>query len=129
MPRGTSAAKPPSAFTLVEVLAALAFMAIVIPVAIRGIQVASRAGQVALRKAEATRVAERILNESMISTNWNKSTQSGTFIEGSREFRWQLGNRVWTQEPMRLVTVQVTYSLQGKDYEVHLSTLADGTVQ
>src|SRR5215207_7041870 len=51
------------AFTLAEVLAALAFMAIVIPVAVNGLRVANLAGQVGERKAVAARVAERVLNE------------------------------------------------------------------
>ena len=41
-------------FTLVEVLAALLFMAILIPVAMRAVQIANRAGQVGDRKAVAT---------------------------------------------------------------------------
>ena len=30
---------------------------------------------------------------------------------------------------MRLVTVQVTYPVQGRDYQVRLSTLADNSTQ
>ena len=37
-------------FTLAEVLAALVFMAILIPVALEGLSIASRAGEVAARK-------------------------------------------------------------------------------
>jgi len=54
-------AGPASAFTLAEVLAALLFMAIVIPVAIEGMHIASLAGTVAARKGEAARVAQRLL--------------------------------------------------------------------
>ena len=49
-----------AAFTLVEVLAALLFMAIVIPVAVDGLRLANLAGQVGQRKAAAARIAERI---------------------------------------------------------------------
>src|SRR5437899_934923 len=63
-----------AAFTLAEVLAALLFMAIVIPVALEGMHVASRAGSVAVRKREAARVAERLLNESIITTNWSNGS-------------------------------------------------------
>src|SRR5438128_966804 len=48
-----------SAFTLAEVLASLVFMAILIPVALEGLHIASRAGEVAARKSEAALVAER----------------------------------------------------------------------
>src|SRR6266436_2676461 len=69
-------------FTLAEVLAALLFMAIVIPVAVQGLRIASRAGSVSERKRDAARVAERILNESIVTTNWNQTVQSGTLQEG-----------------------------------------------
>src|SRR5438105_3921464 len=93
---GTRTNNHPFAFTLAEVLAALLFMAIVIPVALEGMHVASRAGSVAVRKREAARVAERILNESIITTNWNNGgSQVGSVVEGIREFQWTLRNEPW----------------------------------
>src|SRR6185503_16524918 len=80
------------AFTLAEVLAALVFMAIVIPVAIQGLRVASLAGEVGQRKGQAARIAERVLNESIVTTNWNQSLQNGTVTEGGRQFQWTLRN-------------------------------------
>jgi hypothetical protein len=35
----------------------------------------------------------------------------------------------WGQEGMNLVTVQVAYPVQGRDYEVKISTLYDPTTQ
>ena len=116
-----------AAFTLAEVLAAMAFLAILIPVVAECLNIASRAGEVAERKTEATRVAERILNESIVTTNWNQSAQNGTVNDGMREFTWTLSNEPWNQDPMRLLTVQVKYTVQGRDYSVQLSTLADGS--
>ncbi|SPE62641.1 exported hypothetical protein [Verrucomicrobia bacterium] len=117
-------------FTLAEVLAALLFLAIVIPVALQAMHIASRAGSVSVRKAEAARVAERILNENLVTTNWNNGgNQSGTLNEGLRQFRWTLQNDPWTFDPnlstMRQLSVQVTYTAQGQDYFVRLSTLVD----
>jgi type II secretory pathway pseudopilin PulG len=116
-----------AAFTLAEVLAAMAFLVILIPVVVMCLQIASRAGEVAQRKSEAARVAERILNESIVTTNWNQSAQNGTVNDGLRQFDWTLQNEPWTQDPIRLLTVQVKYTVQGRDYFVHLSTLADGS--
>jgi len=116
------------AFTLAEVLAAMVFLAILIPVIAECLSIASRAGEVAERKTEAARVAERILNENIVTTNWNNQTsQSGTVSEGIREFDWTLNNEAWSQDPMRLLTVQVKYTVQGHDYNVQLSTIADGS--
>ena len=116
-----------SGFTLAEVLAALVFMAIVIPVVVQCLHVATQASEVARRKAEASRVAERVLNESIVTTNWDQSDQNGTVEDGSREFDWTLHNEPWTQDPMRLLTVQVKYTVQGQDYSVQLGTLADSS--
>ena len=112
------------AFTLAEVLAALVFMAIVIPVAMQGLNIASRAGEVAERKREAVRVAERLLNENVVTTNQMRSAQSGVVHELDREYRWTLRTERWaTDSTMQLMSVDVTYPVQGKDYEVELSTL------
>jgi hypothetical protein len=119
------------AFTLAEVLAALLFMAIVVPVAIQGLHIASLAGAVAQRKGEAARIAQRVLNESLITTNWSQSLQSGTTIEGQRQFHWTLRSEPWTQDPaqnvLRQLSVEVTFSAQNREYAVKLSTLVDSS--
>ena len=117
-----------SAFTLAEVLAAMLFLAIVIPAAVEALHVAGLAGEVAARKGAAARLADRLLNESIVTTNWNTGTQSGTATEGAEEFRWTLNNQTWpvdTAAGMRLLTASVTFSAQGHDYSVQLSTLAN----
>jgi type II secretion system protein I len=114
-------------FTLVEVLAALVFMAIVIPTVIQALHISTLAGEVAERKTAAARVAERILNENIVTTNWNQSSLKGSVAEGHRDFEWTLRNDAWSESPMRLLTVEVDYMAQGKNYSVHLSTLADGS--
>jgi type II secretory pathway pseudopilin PulG len=125
----TRATQPATAaFTLVEVLAALLFMAIVIPVAVHGLQVASQAGTVADRKATAARLAENKLNELIVTGQWQSAAQKGTVRDGRLTYPWQLETEPWTEDAvMRLVTVQVTVPVQGRDYEVRVSTLVDST--
>jgi len=129
--RRTTPAGPAAAFTLAEVLAALLFMAIVIPAAIEGMRIASRAGTVAERKGEAARVAERLLVENLITTNWNQSSQSGTVTEGRRQFSWTLRSDPWTQDPnqsvIRQLSIEVTFTAQNQPYSVRLSTLVDSS--
>ena len=112
------------AFTLAEVLAALLFLAIVIPTAVEAVHVASLAGEVAARKSGAVRVAERVLNESLVTTNWT-SQQSGTVTEGVVDYQWKLTSQTWPQEALQQVTSQVTFTAQGRNYSVSLSTLAN----
>ena len=154
--RSTKLRRGEQAFTLAEVLAALMFVAIVIPVSIQALRLASLAGEVAERKLQATRVAERVLNESIVTTNWNTAAQRGTALEGFREYRWTLHSEIWSQaatnspnslsssssgpigtvQPqvndstanqvvMNLVSVDVLYQVQDKEYSVRLSTLAN----
>ena len=113
-----------AAFTLAEVLAALLFLAIVIPTAVEAVHVASLAGEVAARKSGAVRVAERVLNESLVTTNWT-SQQSGTVTEGVVDYQWKLTSQTWPQEALQQVTSQVTFTAQGRTYSVSLSTLAN----
>ena len=113
------------AFTLAEVLAAMLFLAIVIPAAVEAMHLASLAGEVAARKAAATRVADRILNESLVTTNWTGGTQSGKTGEGTLDFDWTLTTQTWPEDSaLQLVTAEVKFTAQGKDYSVKLNTLA-----
>jgi type II secretory pathway pseudopilin PulG len=111
-------------FTLVEVLAALLFLAIVIPTAVEALHMATLSGEVAIRKSAAARVADRVLNNSIMTTNWNNGTQNGTVTEGPVDYRWTLTSQTWPQDTMQLLTVEVKYPAQGRDYSVTMSTLA-----
>jgi type II secretory pathway pseudopilin PulG len=127
-PKGSAAA-----FTLAEVLAALLFMAIVIPAAVEGLHIASLAGTVAERKGEAARVARRLLTETLVTTNANQSGQGGNVTEGQRQFRWTMRNDLWNQDPnqnvIRLLSVEVFFTAQNRDYSVRMSTLVDRSQQ
>ncbi len=114
-----------AAFTLAEVLAAMMFLAIVIPVAVEALHVSSLAGEVAARKGAAARIADRVMNESLVTTNWTGGGQSGTIPEGALDFNWKLTTQNWPQDSnMQLLTAEVTFQAQGKPYTVRLSTLA-----
>ena len=120
--------KRQAGFTLAEVLAALVFMAIVIPVAVQGLHIASRAGSVSVRKAVGARIAESKLNELVVTGQWQSSAQKGTIQEGLQSYSWQLQSEPWAEDgAMRLITVHVNVPVQGRDYDVHLSTLVDAT--
>jgi type II secretory pathway component PulJ len=115
-------------FTLAEVLAALLFMAIVIPVAMQGLMIASRAGSVSERKATGARLAENKLNELIVTGQWQSASQRGTIEEGLQSYPWRLQADPWREDgDMRLVSVIVTVPVQGQDYEVQITTLVDAT--
>lgn len=104
------------------------FMAIVIPVAMQGLQIASRAGVVSERKALAARLAESKLNELVVTGEWQSSSTKGTIYEGLQSYPWVLESEPWSVDgAMRLLTVRVAVPVQGQDYDVQVSTLVDAT--
>jgi hypothetical protein len=105
------------------------FLAIVIPVAMQGLQVASRAGVVSTRKTTAARIAERLLNEQIVTGEWQQAASSGTYQEGAQTYQWSVDVEPWNQGALRLLTIYVYYAVQGQNYDVHLSTVVDTTVQ
>ena len=125
--RPDAAARRPyqAGFTLAEVMAAMLFLAIVIPAAVEALHVSSLAGEVAARKGAAARIADRVLNESLVLTNWGSGVQNGTVAEGVLDFRWTLTSQAWPPDAMQWLTAEVKYQAQGKDYSVKLSTLAN----
>src|ERR1022692_184712 len=98
-PTNRAGRRSTAGFTLADVLAALLFMAIVIPAAMEGMHVASLAGTVAARKGEAARVAQRLLVENLVNTNSSQSAQSGTVMEGQRQFNYTMRSAPWHRDP------------------------------
>jgi prepilin-type N-terminal cleavage/methylation domain-containing protein len=115
-----------SGFTLAEVLAALLLMAIVIPVALQGLHIASMAGEVGQRKMVAARIGNKILNELKVTAQLQNTGQTGLVQEHGVSYRWTVKNQPWTEDAlsqMTQATVTVSFPAQGRNYEVHLSTL------
>ena len=81
------------AFTLAEVLAAMMFMAIVIPVAMQGLRIASLAGEVGQRKIVAARIGNKIMNELKVTGQLQNSSQSGVVTEGGLPYKWSVRNQ------------------------------------
>ncbi len=116
------------AFTLAEVLAALLFMAILIPVTMQGVSVASRAGILGQRKAAAMRIAERVLNEQIITGQIATATPYGNVVDGDVTYPWTMVSEPWTEDSMTVLTVRVTFDVQGNTFDVAASTLYDPAV-
>lgn len=98
-------------------------MAIIIPVAMEGMSIATRAGILGQRKAAAMRVAERVLAELMVEGETARASNSGTAVDGDLTFPWTMRSESWPEDPMTQLTVTVTFTVQGNEYTVDLSTL------
>jgi len=114
-------------FTLVETLVAILFMAIVIPVALDALRVASLAGEAGQRRVVAARIANRVLNDLKVENQLQSGGQRGVVQENGVAYSWTEQNSFWSQDPasqMTLATVSVQYSVAGRPCTVRMSTLS-----
>ncbi len=114
-------------FTFVETLAAMLFMAIVIPVAVRGVMLANRAGIVAERTRVAAQLGDSLLTETVVTEGWRDGDQEGDFGEEWSGYRWVLEDGAWDEDTMRVISVEVLFEVQDAEYAVRLSTLVEET--
>lgn len=112
-------------FSFAETLAAMLFMAIVVPVMVQGMTVANRVGIAAERQREAVELADRLLTELVLTDEWRDSERDGDFGEDWPGYRWVLSDDTWEEDAMRVVSVQVFFKVQGRELSVELTTLAD----
>ncbi len=110
-------------FTFAEVLATMMFVAIVIPVCLHGIALAGKAETIATRKLNAVMLAEKTLNELVVTQQWQSGINQGEYGAEWPGYRWTANQTVWTDSSMRLLTVTVFFEVQGRVYDVHVSTL------
>ncbi|MCD6287607.1 MAG: type II secretion system protein [Candidatus Hydrogenedentes bacterium] len=115
------------AFTLVEVLAAMIFMSIVISVAVRALTVSNRDGVIAERKRVAARLADSIFTESVATDSWRDGDTDGTFDEPFSAYSWTIESETWPEDTMDLVSIVVSFDVQGREYTVRFSTLVEET--
>jgi len=106
-------------FTLVEVLVSLVLMGIVLPVAMRGITIATRASSVARHLAEAANLGEAKLNEMVAQGDWASTTQ-GDFPDFPA-YRWTLEsvNRDFDLTELRMAVI---WKDRGQDRPLYVST-------
>ena len=120
-----------AAFTLAEMLAAMVFLAIVIPVVIEGLSICSRAADVSYRKIIATRIAERLINEALISQNSQNyatatASRYGNTNVANIQFSWKVQPGFWkidTRNQIQQYTAEVNFQAQNHNYAVELTTL------
>jgi len=108
----------------VETLAAMLFMAIVMPVAIQGLLLASEMGSTAKMKRQAALLADQVLAEAVATESWRSGDETGDFGEDWPGFAWELTSEAWSEDTMRLVTVRVDCTVRGEPRSEQLSTLA-----
>jgi len=111
------------AFTLVEVLAALTLAAVILPVAMRGISLATAAASDARRQMEAASLAESKLTELRVSGDWQGSELSGDFGTDWPDYRWIADVAEWEDTTVQQLSVSVSWTARSTTRSVTLTTL------
>ncbi len=113
------------AFTLVEILATLAFLGLVLPVAVKAILMATRTAEIAERSQIAEQLGENKLAELMLADAWTSAESRGTFSDDRPGYRWELKRNDWETGAMTELDLQVFYPVQGSEQSLQLSTLVN----
>jgi prepilin-type N-terminal cleavage/methylation domain-containing protein len=112
-------------FTFVEILAAMAFLGILIPVVVSALMVSNRAAIMAERATIAAQLGENRLGEMMLADAWTSESSRGDFGPDWPGYRWEMKQADWNAGSMTELTMDVFYSAQGGEQSVQLSTLVN----
>ena len=119
--------KHPRGFTLIEILATLMLLAIVLPVAMRGVQLALQSANKAKHLAEASSLAETKLNDLIVSGLWQQSSgSSGDFGADYPGYQWTFQSQP-RDYSMNEIWLTVTWLEAGKPSSLTLATMAYAT--
>jgi type II secretory pathway pseudopilin PulG len=113
------------AFTFVEMLAAMAFLGILIPVVVSALMVSNRAAPVAERSTIAMQLGENRLSEMMLGDAWSSESSKGDFGTDFPGYRWEMKQADWESGAMTELTLEVFFPVQGREQSIRLSTLVN----
>lgn len=117
-----------AAFTLAEILAALVFLAVLLPAVFEGVTYATRAAEIAERQAVATELAQTKLAELTLDDTWTSADSSGDFGADWPGYRWQSTQTSWDNDSaMTVLSVQAYFPIRGREQSVTLSTLVSAS--
>lgn len=108
-------------FTLVEVLASVAILAIVIPFVMQGASLATSKASLARHQAEAATLGEAQLNDLVVEDLWETQTQ-GNFPDFPL-YRWSLQQQQRSEADVTELMLTVTWKERGQDRTLNVSTM------
>ena len=111
-------------FTLAEVLASLALVAVILPAAMSGIALAMGLCETARHRTEAATLASAKLAEVAATGEWEGGQTAGDFADAWPGYSWQMDVTDWEEPGCSLVTVTVRWRSRGRERATSLSTLA-----
>ena len=111
-------------FTFVELLATIVLIAVILPVAMRGIGLCTRLAGQSRKTIEAASLAKTKLTELMAADEWDSGSGTGDFGTDWPGYRWSTEVFNWTDSIVSQVDLTVYWQAQGEEQSVTLTTLA-----
>jgi hypothetical protein len=106
-----------------EVLITILMIALIIPIAMKGISIATSVSSDSKRKLEATILAENRMAEILIGKEWHNNSESGNFSNEYSQYRWQMNTSDWGEDRLKQIALKVSWEQHGREKNVTLYTL------
>jgi prepilin-type N-terminal cleavage/methylation domain-containing protein len=111
-------------FTFIELLATIALISIVMPVAMQTIGLCTRLAGQSRRQIEAACLAKTKLTELTISQEWENGNQRGDFGTDWPGYEWTSTLATWAEDSsVHQLDVTVTWRTVGRQRGITLTTL------
>lgn len=110
-------------FTFIELLATVALIGAIMPVAMRSIGLCTRLAGQSRRQVEAASLAKAKLTELVVTGDWEQGGKKGSFDDDWSDYEWSLVVSNWTDTLVRELDLTVSWRSAGHRREVTLSTL------
>jgi hypothetical protein len=106
-----------------EILVTVVMIALIIPIAMKGISIATSVSSDSNRKLRAINLAENRLAEVLIDEEWRNSSESGIFTDEIFQYKWQMNTSEQGEDNLKQIAMKVSWERQGRERNVTLYTL------
>ncbi|WP_186804650.1 type II secretion system protein [Limihaloglobus sulfuriphilus] len=110
-------------FTLVEVMAAMLLIALIMPVAMKGVSLAVSLGSQTRNRLTALELAENALAQAVLEQSWQGGESAGNQRRFNVEYSWQITAAEQGIENVKLIEVVVEWQRRNVTQELKLSRL------
>jgi general secretion pathway protein I len=115
--------KPGRGFTFMEILATMVLIGLILPVAMKGISIATALASDSIRRQEALGLAENRLAEVLLEEEWTGGAESGSYGDDWPGYTWTLEVTDWTEPGLKQLDLTVSWEHRGHPRQICLTTL------
>jgi type II secretory pathway pseudopilin PulG len=107
---------------MIEVMASMMLVAIVLPVAMKGVSLALQTASLARQRSLAASLAETQMSDLITTNDWDQSSMQGKF-DDNPAYSWTADLTQWEGSTVQQLEVKVLWTARGQERSVTLDTL------